>query len=136
MSARESDERPVGHAPIVRRSAQKDMATGNLPTNSAGNDDDHLIPKVKDVIAYCLVIAFGIVLISNFALFWIFGHVQIQETNLVILSLETAMSVLIIAFGLERLVAYLRSQTGSASRPDEGPRDTRDHAMHPGTRPS
>ncbi len=112
------------------------MATGNLPTNRAGNDDDHLIPKVKDVIAYCLVIAFGIVLISNFALFWIFGHVQIQETNRVILSLETAMSVLIIAFGLERLVAYLRSQTGSVGRPDEGPRDTEDHAMQPGTRPS
>ena len=60
---------------------------------------------LKEVIASCLVIALGIILIIHFALFWIYGGVFIYENNKVILALETLMSITIIGFGFERLLS-------------------------------
>ena len=59
---------------------------------------------LKDIIAYCLVIALGIILALHFVLFWIYGGVFIYESNKIILSIETAMSAAILIFGIERLV--------------------------------
>ena len=62
------------------------------------------IMTLKNVLASSLVIALGIILIIHFTLFWIYGGVFIYESNKVILSLETVMSVTIIGFGIERLI--------------------------------
>ena len=61
--------------------------------------------KLKDVIAYCLVISFGIILAMHFVLFWVFGGVFIYEDNKAVLLLETIMSVAILGFGIERLLS-------------------------------
>ena len=60
---------------------------------------------LKEVMASCLVIALGVILIIHFALFWIYGGVFIYENNKVILALETLMSITIIGFGFERLLS-------------------------------
>jgi len=60
---------------------------------------------MKDVLASCLVIALGIILGVHFALFWMHGGVYIYESNKVILVLETVMSIAILGFGVERLLA-------------------------------
>ena len=61
--------------------------------------------KIKDVIAYCLVISLGIILAMHFVLFWIFGGVFIYEDNKAVLLLETIMSIAILGFGIERLLS-------------------------------
>lgn len=60
---------------------------------------------LKEIMAYCLVVALGLILIIHFTLFWIYGGVFIYEHNKVILTLETLMSIGIICFGIERLVS-------------------------------
>jgi hypothetical protein len=55
---------------------------------------------VKNTIASCLIIALGAILVLHFALFWIYGGVFIHESNKVILTVETVMSVAIIGFGM------------------------------------
>jgi hypothetical protein len=60
---------------------------------------------LKEIIAYCLVVALGLILIIHFTLFWIYGGVFIYESNKIILALETVMSVGIIGFGFERLLS-------------------------------
>ncbi len=60
---------------------------------------------LKEIIAYCLVVALGLILIIHFTLFWIYGGVFIYEHNKIILALETVMSVGIIGFGFERLIS-------------------------------
>ena len=60
---------------------------------------------LKEVLSSALVIALGLILIVHFTLFWIYGGVFIYESNKIILSLETLMSVTIIGFGIERLVS-------------------------------
>ena len=61
--------------------------------------------KFKDIIAYCLVIALGIILALHFILFWIYGGVFIHESNKIILTIETVMSAAILIFGVERLIS-------------------------------
>lgn len=60
---------------------------------------------LKEIIAYCLVVALGLILIIHFTLFWIYGGVFIYESNKIILALETLMSIGIIGFGFERLIS-------------------------------
>lgn len=60
--------------------------------------------KIKDVIASCLIIALGIILVGHFILFWIYGGVFIYESNKIVLFAETIMSIAILGFGIERLL--------------------------------
>jgi hypothetical protein len=60
---------------------------------------------LKEIMAYCLVVALGLILIIHFTLFWIYGGVFIYEHNKIILALETIMSIGIICFGIERLIS-------------------------------
>ena len=71
---------------------------------------------LKEVVASCLVIALGIILIVHFALFWAYGGVFIYESNKIILTLETIMSVAIIGFGFERLLSSSRNKTISTPK--------------------
>ena len=74
--------------------------------------------SLKDAIASCLVIALGIILAVHFAMFWIYGGVFIYESNKIILIVETAMSIAIMGFGLERLISYT-SASSRQQRPAE-----------------
>jgi hypothetical protein len=72
--------------------------------------------SIKDVVAYCLVVALGIILTAHFTLFWIYGALFICESNSIILAIETAMGVAILAFGLERLLSCSRSRARRQGR--------------------
>ena len=61
---------------------------------------------IKDIVASCLVIALGIILVLHFALFWVYGGVYIYESNKVVLLVETVMSIAILGFGVERLLTF------------------------------
>ncbi len=61
---------------------------------------------IKDIVASCLVIALGIILVLHFALFWMYGGVYIYESNKVVLLVETVMSIAILGFGVERLLTF------------------------------
>ncbi len=65
---------------------------------------------IKDTIASCLIIALGAILALHFALFWLYGGVFIHESNKVILSVETLMSVSILCFGVERLISSYKGR--------------------------
>ncbi len=65
---------------------------------------------LRNIIAFSLVIALGIILAVHFALFWVYGGVFIYEDNRVILVIETIMSLSIIAFGIERFVSLYNSK--------------------------
>ena len=62
---------------------------------------------VKNVIAACLLIGFGVILTLHFALFWIHGELLIGEENRLVLGIETAMAACILGFGLYRFYRAL-----------------------------
>jgi len=80
---------------------------------------------IKNAVASCLVIALGLILGLHFALFWVYGGVFIHESNKIILAVETAMSVAILAFGVERLAstAMRKAQPQAAGVSDRTPSD-------------
>jgi len=79
---------------------QDDLPGGRFPEKR-----DSRIMTLKEIIAYCLVVALGLILIIHFSLFWVYGGVFIYESNKIILALETLMSIGIIGFGFERLIS-------------------------------
>ena len=66
---------------------------------------------IKDVIASCLVISLGIILVMHFILFWIYGGVFIYESNKIVLLGETIMSIAILGFGIERLLGTAKGNS-------------------------
>ena len=67
--------------------------------------------SLRNIIAFSLVVALGVILVIHFAMFWIYGGVFIYEDNRIILAIETLMSITIIGFGFERLISSYRSQS-------------------------
>ena len=63
---------------------------------------------IKDILASCLVISLGIILVLHLALFWAWGGVYIYESNKVILLLETVMGIGILGFGVQRLLTFMK----------------------------
>ena len=59
---------------------------------------------MRKFISSALVLAFGLILVYHFILFWVEGSVIIGEPNKIVLLGETLISVVIIAFGVEGLV--------------------------------
>ena len=58
---------------------------------------------MREIIGDLLIIALGIILIVHFILFWFYGWIFVGETNKIILGVETAMAVGVLALGIERL---------------------------------
>jgi len=61
-----------------------------------------------EVIGDSLVIGMSAALLWHFSNIWRYGQHLIQEPNIIILSLETAVLLLILAFGVFRLVVDFR----------------------------
>ncbi len=61
-------------------------------------------PKLRELLAGCLVLSFGILCAYIFSLFWIQGPVILTEPNKLILLGETIMSSFIIIFGVGLLI--------------------------------
>ena len=63
---------------------------------------------MKEVIGDSLVIGMSVALLWHFSNIWRYGQHLIQEPNIIILSLETVVVLLILAFGVSRLVVDFR----------------------------
>jgi len=63
---------------------------------------------IKEVIGDSLVIGMSAALLWHFSNIWRYGQHLIQEPNIIILSLETAMLLIIFAFGVYKLVGDFR----------------------------
>jgi len=63
---------------------------------------------MKEVIGDSLVIGMSVALLWHFSNIWRYGQHLIQEPNIIILSLETAMLLIIFAFGVYKLVGDFR----------------------------
>jgi len=61
-----------------------------------------------EVISNTLVVGMSAALLWHFPNIWRYGQHLIQEPNIIILSLETAVLLLILAFGVFRLVVDFR----------------------------
>jgi len=61
-----------------------------------------------EVISNTLVVGMSAALLWHFSNIWRYGQHLIQEPNIIILSLETAVLLLILAFGVFRLVVDFR----------------------------
>ena len=59
---------------------------------------------MRNVVASSLVIALGLILLYVFVMFWLEGSFIIQESNRVVLAVETLMASFIVIFGIERLI--------------------------------
>ena len=63
---------------------------------------------MKEVISDLLVMGMSAALLWHFSNIWRYGQHLIQEPNIIILSLETAMFLLILAFGVYKFVGDFR----------------------------
>jgi len=64
--------------------------------------------KVKDLVLDAVVIGLSAAFLWHFSNIWRYGQHLIQEPNIVILSLETAGLLLILAFGVSKCISDLR----------------------------
>jgi len=64
--------------------------------------------NIKDLVIDLLIISLSAALLWHFSNIWRYGQHLIQEPNIVILSLETAGSLLILAFGVSKYISDLR----------------------------
>jgi len=63
---------------------------------------------MKEVIGDSLVIGMSAALLWHFSNIWRYGQYLIQEPNIIIRSLETAMLLIIFAFGVYKFVGDFR----------------------------
>ena len=64
--------------------------------------------KVKDLVLDAVVIGLSAALLWHFSNIWRYGQHLIQEPDIVILSLETAGLLFILAFGVSKYISDLR----------------------------
>ena len=62
----------------------------------------------RNIIADLLVAGMSLALLWHFSNIWRYGQLLVQEPNIIIRSLETAMLLIIFAFGVSRLVVDFR----------------------------
>ena len=71
--------------------------------------------NVKDLVLDAVVVGLSAALLWHFSNIWRYGQHLIQEPNIVILSLETAGLLFILAFGVSKCISDLR---GGVKRKD------------------
>jgi hypothetical protein len=63
---------------------------------------------MRRLLAYCLVLGLAIILLMAFVPLWFVDRMWISEPNRAILGFETAMTLGILAFAIERIVSEFR----------------------------
>ena len=66
--------------------------------------------SIKELIVDTLVISLSSALLWHFSNIWRYGQHLIQEPNIVILSIETVMLLLILVFGTSKLINDLKGK--------------------------
>jgi len=65
---------------------------------------------IKDLIAGAVIIGMSTALLWHFSNIWRYGQHLIQEPSVAILSLETVGLLLILAFGITKLIGDLKAK--------------------------
>ena len=68
--------------------------------------------KVKGLVLDTLIIGLSAALLWHFSNIWRYGQYLVQEPNIAIRSLETAMLLIILAFGISKLISDLKGERG------------------------
>lgn len=63
---------------------------------------------MKEIIADIAIMAMSVAFLGHFFTIWRYGRVLIQEPNIIIRSLETALFLVILAFGIYKFVKDLK----------------------------
>jgi len=66
--------------------------------------------NIKDFLVYTIIIGMSSALLWHFSNIWRYGQHVIGEPNIVILSLETAGLLLILGFGITKLISDLKGK--------------------------
>lgn len=64
--------------------------------------------KIKELIADTLIIGMSAALLWHFSNIWRYDQYLVGEPNIVIRTLETAMLLIILAFGVSKFISDLR----------------------------
>jgi len=65
---------------------------------------------MKNSITYGSIIGMSAALLWHFSNIWLYGQYLVGEPNIVIRSLETAMLIAILSFGVNRFISTLRGK--------------------------
>ena len=68
--------------------------------------------NVKGLVLDTLIIGLSAALLWHFSNIWRYGQYLVQEPNIAIRSLETAMLLIILAFGISKLISDLKGKRG------------------------
>jgi hypothetical protein len=63
---------------------------------------------LRNILANFLLTGLSVAFLWHFAYIWRYEQILVQEPNIIIRSLETAMLLFIFAFGISRIVVDLR----------------------------
>ena len=66
--------------------------------------------SLRDVLSYLALIGCALAFLWHFANIWLYGVTQAAEPNLVIRSCETALFVVLLGLGIERMIAAVRKK--------------------------
>ena len=66
--------------------------------------------SLRDVLSYLALTGCALAFLWHFANIWLYGVTQAAEPNLVIRGCETALFVVLLGLGIERMIAAMRKQ--------------------------
>jgi len=75
-----------------------------------GDSRRQRVTSFLDVLAYLALTGCALAFLWHFANIWLYGVTQAAEPNLVIRGCETALFVVLLGLGLERMIAVVRKK--------------------------
>jgi hypothetical protein len=75
-----------------------------------GDSSRQWATSLRDVLSYLALTGCALAFLWHFANIWLYGVTQAAEPNLVIRSCETALFVVLLGLGIERMIAAVRKK--------------------------
>jgi len=75
-----------------------------------GDSSRQWATSIRDVLSYLALTGCALAFLWHFANIWLYGVTQAAEPNLVIRSCETALFVVLLGLGIERMIAAVRKK--------------------------
>ena len=76
--------------------------------------------SIKNLVADAMVIALSFALLWHFSNIWQYGQFLIQEPNIVILSVETVILLIMLGFGIWKFVRDLKAKQADKNQSQRG----------------
>ena len=87
--------------------ALSEQAKGSAATRDSRRQ---WVTPLRDVLSYLALTGCALAFLWHFANIWLYGVTQAAEPNLVIRGCETALFVLLLSLGIERMIAAVRKR--------------------------